>query len=182
MKQRKSAVFFLLLFSCSLAAADFPRQELSVGFIGAFQSGGFANRNLPGVAMTYRVRLHSLFAAEAGLEYVRRPVGSVGDTRYPDADDNLFLIPFGPRLTLTPQESAWTISLGGGGAYLNHTFGYENPAIGLVGSSKWGAWAGVGAGRSLASGRFRLGGNARYYRFGPHLHIFTLGPEFSITF
>lgn len=145
---------------------------------------------------TYWFRPVPWLALETGYEQIVRPLGSSVCCEYSrNADDQLYLVPFGVRYIWEPQTGRLRITLGGGGAYLNHTVG--NHGGGIYGfSGLGGQFVGSADYAVTQSGRFRIGATARYYSFssGPSLalgvpyytaatfHAFVFGPEFSFSF
>jgi hypothetical protein len=122
------------------------------------------------------------------MEQIPRPIGGSVCCEYEtNAYDDLFLVPFGARYAWEPRRRRVRLSLGGGGAYLNHTVGHENPAEGVVGASRWGAqFVAAGDYGLKHSGRLRAGITGRYYytnvrRFVTS-RIFTVGPDFTFSF
>ncbi len=144
--------------------------------------------NSPGYSVRYAYRPVRWLALEAGLEQIVRPIGSSVCCRYADnANDELFLVPFGGRFVWEPQGQRARFSLGGGGAYLNHTVGAENAAIGLAGMSGWGVQAVASGDYGLTrSGRARAGLTLRYYYIGVSQYLkvrmLTVGPDFTFSF
>jgi len=186
--------FILLLLCVPLFGQTDPaailRQELSAGYryeVSLGQNSYYLN-NASGYALKYSYRPLRSLALEAGMEQIPRPIGSAVCYRYESsANDELFLLPFGARYVWQSKEDRLRLSIGGGGAYLNHAIGHQNAAENLVGASGWGGQFVVGGDYALtASGRFRLGTTARYYyvRMNPYQNarIVTIGPDFTFSF
>jgi len=178
---------FLFLPAC-LAQGYLPH-DLSGGFrydVKAGQNSYFLG-NSPGYAVKYAYRPRRWLALEAGMEQIVRPIGDSVCCRYvTNAEDELFLVPFGARYVWEPKGRRLRLSAGGGGAYLNHTFG--NPECCFqAGASGWGGQAVAAADYALTrSGRLRAGLTARYFYIpvNPYVNarLFTLGPDFTFSF
>ena len=153
--------------------------------------------NAPGYSIDYGLRPRRWFMLDLGFSQIVRPVGASVCCEYStNANDQLFLIPFGGRYVWEPRNSRLRLTIGGGGAYLNHTLG--NQAGGVVGFSGWGGQVVASGDYTLTkSGRLRLGLTARYYFASPKpsvdlaapestpndtLHIFVIGPEVTFSF
>ena len=133
-------------------------------------------------------------ALESGLEWIPRPLGPINQGSYSiNANDELYLVPFGARYVFEPKGTRMRLSAGGGGAYLNHTIG-QQALWATAGLSGWGGQFVVsGDYRVTNSGKFRMGFTARYF-YGtvrytyPDFsiltpsHILTIGPEFTFCF
>lgn len=182
-----------LLLSGGLAIAqtpdDSPRNSLSGEFLYGIVSGRtfWYLDNAAGYGIRYSYQPRHWLALEAGLEQVVRPTGSSVCCRYAsNADDQLYLVPFGARYVFQPRRGRLSGSLGGGGAYANHAVGNENLASGLTSDSSWGVQAVAGADfRLTRSGRASLGLQARFYYLPVSTYqngrIFTLGPLFTYS-
>jgi hypothetical protein len=124
---------------------------------------------------------------EIGLEQVVRPTGSSVCCRYVDnADDELYLVPFGVRYFWQPRATRWGLSVGGGGAYANHAVGSQPYGGGVFSGSAWGAQAVAAGDRAFTrSGRLRLGVQARFYYLDLSRYqkgrLFTIGPIFTVS-
>ena len=175
-----------LLFLCVCAAQ--PRNDLTGGFRYEVKLGqnSYLLNNAPGYALDYSYRPLRWLRLEAGMEQIFRPVGSSVFCRFvSNANDNLFLVPFGVRYVFEPRGIRVRLSLGGGGAYLNHTVG--TPVEGVSGASGAGWQIVAGGDYGLThSGHFRAGVTARYYYVyvGQEVaaRIFTIGPDFTFSF
>ncbi len=144
--------------------------------------------NAPGFAVRYTYRPVRRLALEAGLEQIVHPIGSEVCCRYyRNADDELFLAPFGARFVWEGDGGRARLSLGGGGAYLSHLVGNPDPGGGLNGVSGWGGQVVASGDYGLTeSGRLRLGLTGRYYYVGVGYErvarIFTIGPDLTFSF
>ena len=187
------AIVLLFLPACfaQTAAGDsYLPHDLSAGFRYESSLGqtSYSLGSSPGYAIRYSYRPMRWLALEAGLEQIPRPVGSSVCCEYEtNADDELYLLPFGARYVFEPRGRRVRLSLGGGGAYLKHAIGHENLGEGLVSASGWGGqFVAAGDFALTRSGRWRAGVTARYY----YIHvatestarIFTVGPEFTVSF
>jgi hypothetical protein len=181
------------------AAPDYFNQSVSGAFVGEVMAGpnsGILNDAL-GFGIDYWFRPRRWLALEAGFEQIVRPVGSSVCCEYAtDADDELFLVPFGARYVWEPRGGRLRFTIGGGGAYLNHTIGNQDG--GTVGFSGWGGqFVASGDYAVTRSGRLRVGLTGRYYLASPKpsvylgapgynpsytLHIFVLGPAITFSF
>jgi hypothetical protein len=134
---------------------------------------------------------------EAGFDQIVHPIGSSVCCEFStNANDQFYLVPFGARYGWEPASSRLRVTLGGGGAYLNHTIGTQS--VDVTGFSGWGGqFVASGDYAVTRSGRLRVGLMARYYfaspkptmdfgppGFNPHdtLHIFVLGPSVTFSF
>jgi hypothetical protein len=182
-------VLLLFFFPACFAQTYLPhdltasfRYEIKVG------QNSYALGNVPGYGVKYSYRPVRWLAIEAGLEQFPRPVGASVCCEYlTNANDELFLVPFGVRYVWEPEGRRVRLSLGGGGAYLNHTFGHEALAYGLVGAAAWGGQFVAGGDYGLTrSGHFRAGLTARYYYIQVSQYrtarLFTIGPDFTFSF
>ncbi len=151
----------------------------------------------PGYSIGYGFQPRRWLMLEAGFEQIVRPVGgSVCCEFATNANDQLYLVPFGARYVLAPKSSRVRFTLGGGGAYLNHHVG--NQVGDQFGFSGWGGQV-VASGdyAVLRSGRLRIGVTGRYYiaspkptmNFGPpgfnptdHLRFVVIGPSVTFSF
>jgi len=191
------------LANAQTPAPDYPRQSLTAGFVYEVMAGPnhgisypFLN-NAPGFSVGYWFRPRRWLALEAGFDQIVRPVGSSVCCEYStNANDELFLVPFGARYVWEPPSTPLRLTIGGGGAYLNHTVG--NQTGGTVGFSGWGGqFVASGAYTLTHSGRLRAGVTARYFFASPQpsenllapwyspsqaLHIFVIGPEVIFSF
>jgi hypothetical protein len=201
-----------LLISCVAAgicaaqapAPDYLRQSVTGAFVYEVMAGPnhgasypFLN-DAPGFSIDYGFRPRRWLTLEAGFTQIVRPVGSSVCCEYAtNANDQLFIVPFGGRYVWEPPNGRLRLTVGGGGAYLNHTVGNQNG--GTVGFSGWGGqFVASGDYAMTRSGRFRLGATARYYFASPTpsvnlarpgvnetndaLHIFLIGPEVTFSF
>jgi hypothetical protein len=177
-------------FAQTAAPDGYLPHDLSAGFRYELKLGqnSYSLGDTPGYSVRYSYRPLRWLALEAGLEQIPRPIGASVCCEYEtNANDELFLLPFGARYVWEPTGGRVRLSLGGGGAYLNHTIGHQNLAEDLVGASGWGGqFVAAGDFALTRSGRFRAGVTARYYyiRVGPEVtaRIFTVGPEFAFSF
>jgi hypothetical protein len=202
----KSNPGFIFALACAAATSgraqtvpDFFHQNVTGAFVyevKAGPNGGITSpilNDAPGFGVDYGFRPRRWLMLETGFNQIVRPIGSSGCC---DADDELFLVPFGARYVWEPRNSRLRLTLGGGGAYLNHTIG--NQAGEAVGFAGWGGqFVASGDYGVTRSSRLRLGLMARYYfaspkpsvDFGPPgfnpsdtLHIFLVGPEVTFSF
>ena len=163
---------------------------LSAGFRYEVKLGqnSYYLRNVPGYELRYSHRPLRWLAFEAGLEQIPRPVGSSVCCEYvTNANDELYLAPFGARFLFQPRERRIRLSAGGGGAYMNHSVGNGGFSGVPEGASGWGGqFVAAGDYGLTRSGRFRVGVTGRYYYI--HLgryqtgRIFTVGPDFTFSF
>jgi hypothetical protein len=186
-------LFFLFLTPGVAQLADtgaYLHYDFSAGFRYELKLGtnSYPLGSAPGYGLKYSYRPLRWLAFEAGLEQIPRPVGASVCCEYlNNANDELYLVPFGARYVWEPQHRRLRISAGGGGAYMKHTFGHESPTGGLVGASAWGAqFVASGDYPITHSGHFRAGVTARYYYLRPSSYttarIFTIGPDFTFSF
>jgi hypothetical protein len=188
--------------SAQTATPDYFNQSLSGAFVYEAMAGPNDSvespllNNASGYSINYSFRPSRWLALEAGFQQIVRPIGSSVCCEYStNADDQLFLVPFGVRYVWEPRSSRVRLTLGGGGAYLNHWIG--DPAGGTLGFSGWGGqFVASGDYAVTKSGRLRAGLTARYYFSRPKpsadlippynpsdtLHIFVLGPEITFSF
>jgi len=134
---------------------------------------------------------------EAGFNQIVRPVGASVCCEYTqNADDELYLVPFGARYVWESRGSRLRLTVGGGGAYVNHTVGSQSG--GAIGFAGWGGQLVASGGYGVTrSSRLRLGVTVRYYFASPKpsgyigptgfsqsgsMHIFVLGPEVTFSF
>ena len=180
-------LLFLSLPAC--LAQDYRPHDLSAGFRYDVKVGqnSYNLGDSPGYSVKYAYRPRRWLALEAGVEQIVRPIGSSVCCRYvTSADDELFLAPFGARYVWEPEGRRIRLSLGGGGAYLNHTIGNEACCY-SGGASGWGGQAVASGDYALTrSGRFRAGLTARYYYVpvSPYVNarLLTVGPDFTFSF
>jgi hypothetical protein len=205
----KSNPSFILALACAAAtygraqsADDYFHQSVTGAFVyevKAGPNGGVYSpilNDAPGFSVDYGIRLRRGLMLEAGFNQIVRPIGSSVCCEYAkNADDELFLVPFGARYVFEPRNSRLRLTLGGGGAYLNHTVGNQAGGPGFAG---WGGqFVASGDCRVTRSSRLRVGLMARYYFASPKpsvnfgtpgvnpsdtLHIFSIGPEVTISF
>jgi len=206
----KSNPGFILALACAAAtfgraqtADDYFHQSVTGAFVYEVKAGPSRSvpspilNDAPGFSVDYGFRPRRWLMLEAGFNQIVRPIGtSVCCEFATNADDELFLVPFGARYVWEPRNSRLSLTLGGGGAYLNHTVG--NQAGGAVGFAGWGGeFVASGDYSVTRSSRLRLGLMARYYfaspkpsvSFGPPgynpsdtLHILLIGPEVTFYF
>ncbi len=180
-------------------APDYFHQSLTGAFVYevmAGPNGGVSSpilNDAPGFSADYGFRPRRWLMLEAGFDQIVRPIGSSVCCEFStNADDQLFLVPFGARYVWEPGSSRLRFTMGGGGAYLNHTVG--NQAGDTVGFSGWGGqFAASGDYAVTRSGRLRVGLTARYYFASPKpsttgfnpsdtLHIVVMGPAVTFSF
>jgi hypothetical protein len=169
---------------------SYLRNDLSAGFRYEVKLGqnSYYLGNAPGYGLKYSYRPLRWLAFEAGLEQIPRPIGASVCCEYlTNADDELFLVPFGVRYVWEPEGRRFRLSAGGGGAYMNHTIGHEFLSGGLVGASGWGGQVVATGDYGLTrSGRIRAGVTGRYYYIHVGLYvtgrIYTVGPDFTFSF
>jgi hypothetical protein len=177
-------------FAQTSATDGYLRNDLSPSFRYEVKLGQYpySSGNAPGYGLKYWYRPLRWLALEAGLEQIPRPIGGSVCCEYlTNANDELFLVPFGVRYVWEPEGRRIRLSAGGGGAYMNHTIGHEDLAGGLLGTSGWGGqFVATGDYGLTRSGRLRAGVTGRYYYIlvGPYLtaRIFTIGPDFTFSF
>lgn|GEM_PF-2787442 len=153
--------------------------------------------NAPGYSVGYGFQPRRWFVLEAGFEQIVRPLGSSVCCEYgTNANDQLYLVPFGARYVWDHRSSGLRLTVGGGGAYVNHTVG--SPASGSLGFSGWGGQYVASCDVPLTkSGNVRIGATVRYYVASPKpsydfspagysqrdaFHAFVLGPEVIFSF
>lgn len=197
--------FYKCGFICFIAAPAFAQnadgfhQSVSGSFV--YQVNAGPNSNLfnssPGYGIDYLLRPRRWLAFEAGLDQIIRPFGASVCCEYSqNANDELFLVPFGVRYVWEPRTFRLRLTIGGGGAYMDHTIG--NTGGELAGFSGWGGqFVASGDYSLIRSGRLRAGLTARYYAgspkltdvygppgYNPHatVHLFTIGPQVTFSF
>jgi hypothetical protein len=78
------------------------------------------------------------------------------------------------------------MSVGGGGAYLNHAIGHEDFGSNLVSATGWGGQVVASGDYGMTrSGRLRAGLTGRYYYlslFGNTERFLTIGPQITFSF
>jgi len=183
-------------------APGYFSQSLTAAFVYGVKAGPNGGvsypllNDAPGFSLGWSIRPRAWFALEAGFEQIVRPIGSSVCCEYSqNANDELFLVPFGARYVWEAPSTRLRLTAGGGGAYLNHTIG--NEAGGTVGFSGWGGQFVISGDYALTqSGRFRLGLATRYYFAAPKpdalytslyhprdsFHLFVIGPEVTFSF
>jgi len=184
-------------------APDYFRQSVTGAFVYevmAGPNGGVSSpflNDAPGFSVDYGFRPRSWLMLEAGFNQIVHPIGSSVCCEYAtNAGDELFLVPFGARYVWEPRGSRLRLTLGGGGAYLNHTIGSQGGDV--MGFAGWGGQFVASGGYGVTrSSRLRLGLIARYYFASPKpsdvygppgynprdtLHIFVIGPEVTFSF
>ncbi len=165
-----SVFLFARVGNAQSAGADL-RQSVTGGFLYAVPIGSLNQENtVPGYTINYAYRPLNWLAFEGGFNQVIHPVGTIvelnnGIPFAANTNDQLYLVPFGTRFIWQPGQGRGRVSVGGGGAYLNHR--YDQQAIAnFLGSntSGVGGQAVVSADYALSSsGRYRLGLTARLY-------------------
>lgn len=178
----------LLLCSRACFAQTYLPHDLSAGFRYEVKLGqnSYNLPNAPGYGVKYSYRPLRWLALEAGMEQIPRPIGASVCCRYQtDANDELFLVPFGARYVWEPARRRIRLAAGGGGAYMNHAIGDE--ADSLQSASGWGGqFVAAGDYGLTRSGRLRVGLTARYYyiKVGQYRtgRILTVGPDFTFSF
>jgi hypothetical protein len=189
--------------SAQTPAPDSLKQSLSGAFVYEVMAGPnhgisypFLN-NAPGYGIDYGFRLRPWLELEAGFNQIVRPIGSSVCCEYSrNANDQLYLVPFGARYVWEPRGTRLRLSAGGGGAYVNHVIGDQSG--GTVGFSGWGSQFVASGGYAVTrSGRLRIGATARYYFASPKpsenlqapeytqrdaFHVFVIGPEVTFSF
>jgi hypothetical protein len=165
-------------------------QNLTAGY-SYFSALGSTSTDAPsgsGWSVNYAFRPVRGLALEAGVEGEPSPVGTYEYDANPfNAHDYLFLIPFGARYVWQPRSApGFQLSVGGGGAYLNHHFGTQYLFDTPSNDSVWGAQAVVSVRSALTRSRhILLGVTARYYRFYPQynkLSFLAVGPDITFAF
>ena len=179
------SILLLCLPACfgqTIATDDYLRNDLSAGF--RYEVVG----DSPGYGLRYSHRPLRWLEFEAGLDQIPRPIGASECCEYvTNANDELFLVPFGARYVFEPGEQRIRLSVGGGGAYMNHTIGnnvFPNSHLDISG---WGdQFVAAGDYGLTRSGRFRVGVTGRFYyiQVGPYQtgRSFTVGPDFTFSF
>ena len=171
---RLVSVFAIACAAKTAACAQVPArhhfsQSLAASFVWEVKAGPnggpyypFLN-NASGFTIDYWFQPRPWLALEAGFDQIVRPLGSSICCRYAtNANDELFLVPFGARYVWEPRSTRLRVSAGGGGAYLNHAIGDHGG--GTDGFYGWGGQFVVSGGYTVTrSGRLRLGVTARYY-------------------
>jgi hypothetical protein len=193
-------MFAISCASAQTPAPDYFKQSVTGAFVYEVKAGP-SNVYLnaaPGFSIDYGFRPRRWLMLEAGFDQIVRPVGSSVCCEYAtNAHDQLYLVPFGARYVSESRSARLRLTLGGGGAYLNHAVGNQY-AQDLFGFSGWGGQFAASGDYAVArSGRLWVGLTARYYFaspkpsviFGPPgynprdtLHIFVIGPEFTFSF
>ena len=182
--------FGLLLVCLPVCFAQtYFRNDFNAGFryeLKAGQNSYFLN-NAPGYTVSYAYRPVRWLALEAGLEQIPRPIGSSVCCEYQtNAYDELFLVPLGARYVWEPDRGRIRLSVGGGGAYMNHAIGYEYPPDLLFSTSGRGGQAVAAVSYALTrSRRFHVGITGRYYYVPINRYVnarlFTIGPDFTFS-
>ncbi|MGA3188567.1 MAG: hypothetical protein ABSF22_15790 [Bryobacteraceae bacterium] len=200
---RNCLISLFAIASACAQAPDYFKQSLSGAFVEEVKSGPNSGvtspllNDAPGFSIDYGFRPRRWLMLEAEFDQIVRPIGSSVCCEYStNANDQLFLVPFGARYMWDARSSRLRFTAGGGGAYINHFIGNQDG--GVFGFSGWG-------GQFVASGdyaftrsrRLRVGLIARYYfaspkpemdfgppGFSPHdtLHIFVIGPTVTFSF
>jgi hypothetical protein len=179
----------VLLFVCLPAcfAQTWLRHDFTASFryeVKLGQNSYYLN-NASGYGVGYAYRPVRWLALDIGMEQIPRPVGHSVCCEYLDnANDELFLVPFGARYVWERERIRF--ATGGGGAYLNHAIGHEYLPDLLTSASGWGVQGVGGANIAVGrSGRFRVGLTGRYYfaRVNRYVtaRIFTIGPDFTFS-
>jgi hypothetical protein len=178
-------------FGQTTAADPYLKNDLTAGFRYEVKLGQNSYRlgNAPGYGLRYSHRPLRWLELEAGLEQIPRPIGGSVCCEYvTDANDELFLVPFGARYVLEPRERRIRLSAGGGGAYMNHTISKDVfPDAPLASTTGWGGQLVAAGDYGLTrSGRLRMGVTGRFYyiHVGPFQkgRILTVGPDFTFSF
>lgn len=186
--------------------ADYLKQSLTGGFVYELEVGPnpgliYPLNNAPGFAINYSYRPRRWFALETGFEQILRPVGSSVCCRYlNNANDELYLVPFGVRYVWEAEGGRVRLSMGGGGAYVIYKVGQEAASSFVYSFSGWGGQFVVSGDYGLTrSGKFRVGFAGRYYYASPKvslptgmyppgysasapLHLLVGGPVFTFSF
>jgi len=194
-------MFAIACASAQTPAPDYFKQSLTGAFVYEVKAGpnDFFLNYAPGFSIDYGFRPRRWLMLEAGFDQIVRPIGSSVCCEFAtNADDQLYLVPFGARYVWESRSARLRLTLGGGGAYLNHAVGNQY-AEQFAFSAGWGGqFVASGDYAVTRSGRLRVGLTARYYfaslklseNFGPPgynnpslpFHIFLIGPEFTFSF
>jgi len=177
------------------------KQSVSGGFFYAVPIGSFNQESpAPGYTINYSYRPLNWLALEAGFNQAVHPIGTIvqvedGLSLPTNTHDQLFLVPFGARFIWQPHQGRTRVSVGGGGAYLDHRVDQQAIANFLAfNRSGIGGQAVVSADYPLSpSGRYRIGLTGRFYYVngaykvvGYSYHeaqrVFTIGTEFTFSF
>ena len=182
------------------AEREYFRHNLTAAFVYEAKAGPNSGisfpffNNAPGYSVDYLFQPRSWLALEAGFAQIVRPIGSAICCEFgTNANDELYLVPFGVQYVWAPKRSRLRLAAGGGGAYVNHTIG--NEAAGGPGFLGWGGqFVASGDVALTQSGRLRLDFTARYYLASPrpspgpdlglreHFHVFVFGPGVTLSF
>ena len=176
------------------------KQSVTGGFLYAVPIGSLNQENSgPGYAVDYAFRPLNWLALEVGFNQVVHPVGTIvilnnGIPFAIKTNDQLYLIPFGPQFVWQPGQGRGRISVGIGGAYLNHRYDQQALSAFESNTSGLGGQAVVSTDYALSdSGRYRLGLTGRFYyintayKSGAYTfhgtdRYFTIGTEFTFSF
>src|SRR5579872_1391876 len=96
----------LLYLPAALAQGDYLPHDLSAGFRYEVKLGrnSYNLGNAPGYSVRYSYRPLRWLAVEAGMEQIPRPIGAGVCCEYlTNANDELFLVPFGARYVWEPE-------------------------------------------------------------------------------
>ena len=177
------------------------KQSLTGGSLYTVPIGSLNQENTaPGYTINYAYRPVNWLAVEAGFNQVVHPVGTIvifnnGIPFATNTKDELYLVPFGPRFVWQPGQGRGRVSVGAGGAYLNHRYD-QQASYSFLGSntSGVGGQAVVSTDYALSpSGRYRLGLTGRFYYINTSFksgaytfhgtdRYFTVGSEFTFSF
>jgi len=177
------------------------KQSVTGGFLYAVPIGSLNQENsAAGYSINYAYRPLNWLAVEVGFNQVVHPVGTIFNVSngisFPiNTKDQLYLIPFGPRFVWQPGQGRGSVSVGVGGAYLNHRYDQQAFSEFESNESGFGGQAVVSTDYALSdSGRYRLGLTARFYYINSSFRsgagytyhgtdrYFTIGTEFTFSF
>ncbi len=153
---------------------DYLKHSLSGGFLASVKAGpnNYLLNDALGFSVNYFYRPRRWLALEGGLEQVVRPIGSSVCCRYArNANDELYLVPFGARYIWEPRGNRVRLTIGAGGAYLKYTVGRETPDSRYPFSGWGGQFVLSGDYGLTRSGRLRVGMAGRYYYASPRASL-----------
>ena len=192
-------LLFGAIASAQSAGSDF-KQSVTGGFLYGDPIGAYNQENsAPGYTINYAYQPLSWLAVEAGFNQVIHPVGTYinvsNGLQFPlNTNDQLYLVPFGARFIWQPGHGRGRVSVGAGGAYLNHHFNQLAVDNFFNNTSGIGGQGVVSGDYALSpSGRYRLGLTARFYyvnaaykifsyTYHENDRVFTIGTEFTFSF
>jgi hypothetical protein len=174
-------------FMQAQSPCDDLKQSLSAGFIYGVPFAAVSQSPAPGYSIGYAYRPLQWMAVEAGFNQIIHPIGIAICCEFgTNANDQLYLIPFGVKFLWSSAQGRTRLGIGAGGAYLNHHIGTQPSNGAIPNSSIFGAQAVASVDSAMTqSGRFRIGITTRYYYLKQNtqvtMRLFTIGPEFIFS-